>query len=810
MSNTSRSVVWLAAVVTLCASAAAVDQSVTVTRNIASMPLAFTENRGQWDDRVLFRANASGAKMWFTTGGAYYQFTRRVPVGQDPRNPDEHSGRLNRVTLSAVEGQVSRSEGVTPSGVEGRPHQPDSIESIAIKTSFVGANPNPQMTGIDAMGYKCNYFIGNDPDEWHTDVPNFEAIIYEDIYPGIDLKYYGNGKQMEYDFIVSPGADVAQIRVQYEGAKSVTVNSRGDLIVETEWNTITEARPFVYQDDGATRRELAGMYVLLDDNTFGFELGHDYDPAIPVVIDPTIEYSSYLGGSADDTCWAIAVDNSGMAVVTGGTYSSDFPIETPYQINQGDQDAFVTKLNSTGDGLIFSTYLGGGSVDRARAIAVDANGHAFVTGHTFSSDYPTENPFQTVQGEADVFVTQLNSSGNGLIYSTYLGASGWEYGNSIALDDSGHAFLTGNTLSSNFPTENPYQIDPGLNATDAFVTKLNSSGNGLIYSTYLGGSYIDYSWCIVVDDRGSAFVAGYTFSSDFPTKNPFQTDQGERDVFVTKFNSTGDSLIYSTYLGSSGADVGAYIAVTDSGNIIVTGSTWSSDFPVQYPLHLHRGYYDAFVTILSGAGDSLIYSTYLGGTDHDYVFGAAADGQGNAIVAGYTDSRNFPTLNPLQTDPGDNVNADVYLTVLDGSGKGLLYSTYLGGGGRDRGHGLALDDSGNVYVTGSTDSPDFPTSDPYQTYQGGGDGFVAKLSGPFGCCIPPIRGDVNLMSEYPNIADVTWLVFYMFEEGELPPCWSEANVDGVGPDDVNGVNIGDLVYLVDYLFHIGPEPVACP
>ncbi|MGB3478964.1 MAG: hypothetical protein WBB67_07370, partial [bacterium] len=299
---------------------AAAEQSVSITRNIASMPLAFTENQGQWDEQVLYRANAGGANMWFTTDGAYYQFTRRIPVGQDPRGPDERQEDrppdLQKmpydVTLSGVEGRESGLP-VTLSGVEGRHHEPDSIETMMIKASFVGANPNPQMRGADMMEYKCNYFLGNDPDKWRTDVTNYEAIVYENIYPGIDLKYYGNGRQMEYDFIVSPGADVSQIQVCYEGAESISVNDAGELVVETDWGEVVERRPVVYQLQNGRRVSLDGQYRLMADNSFSFSVGSDYDPSLPLVIDPVLSYSTYLGGGSGDYGYAIAVDGSGCA-----------------------------------------------------------------------------------------------------------------------------------------------------------------------------------------------------------------------------------------------------------------------------------------------------------------------------------------------------------------------------------------------------------------------------------------------------------------------------------------------------------------
>ena len=296
-------------------------------QQLGQQPIAFTQNIGQWDEQVLYRANAGGATMWFTQDGAYYQFTRRVPSAE--------------TVLDAVIGTDKLRSPHEASDQEG-----NSIESIMIKASFVGANPDPNMVGLEEMEYKCNYFIGNDPNEWHTDVPNYEYVLYEDVYPGIDLKYYGNGRQMEYDFIVSPGADPSQIRISYEGAKSLSVNQAGELEVETEWNTVTEQAPYVYQETDGGRREVVGKYRLLENNTFGFALAKEYDSLLPLIIDPCLVYSTYLGGGNDERGEAIAIDGSGNAYVTGETYSSDFPTENPYQATyQGDRDAFVTKIS---------------------------------------------------------------------------------------------------------------------------------------------------------------------------------------------------------------------------------------------------------------------------------------------------------------------------------------------------------------------------------------------------------------------------------------------------------------------------------
>ncbi len=534
---------------------------------------------------------------------------------------------------------------------------------MMIKANFMGANPNPQMVGVDMIDYKCNYFIGNDESKWRTDVPNYTAVLYEQVYDGIDLKYYGNGKQMEYDFIVEPGADFSQIKIQYDGAESVSVNDNGELVVKTMWGEVVEQKPVIYQIENGSRIAVSGDYDIKGTSAFGFKMTGDFDSSLPLVIDPVLSYSTYLGGNNADYGNSIAVDASGSAYVTGLTYSTDFPTLNPYQTDQADYDLFVTKLSSSGNSLIYSTYLGGSNEDRGYSIAVDGSGSAYVTGRTYSTDFPTLNPYQTDQSGADVFVTKLSSSGSSLIYSTYLGGDSWDEGYSIAVDGSGSAYVTGYTLSTDFPTLNPIQTYQAYE--DVFVTKLSSSGNSLVYSTYLGGSGEDKGYSIAVDGSGSAFVTGKTRSTDFPTLDPYQTYHGGGyvDPFVTKLSSSGNSLVYSTYLGGSGEDKGHSIAVDGSGSAYVTGYTFSTDFPTLNPYQTtFHGVIDVFVTKLSSSGNSLVYSTYLGGSSFDYGYSIAVDGSGSTYVTGYTYSTDFPTLNPYQTDQS---NKNVFVTKLE-------------------------------------------------------------------------------------------------------------------------------------------------
>ena len=658
---------------------------------------------GQWDKKVLYRTTSGGATIWIAKDGIYYQFFRHIPGSE---SEERMTARLQVID--------------DPQSFHNSSLEADSIETMVIKASFVGANVNPDVASEGIMEYRCNYFIGNDPTRWHTDVPNYEAITLKNIYPGIDLRYSGNeNDRVVYQFMISPRANVAQVKVTYEGEIATSTDADGKLFLLTRWgNSLASLEPM---SSGVLSGALSYCEPLDERTVLEFRDSNDQTLS---TLGVGLIYSTYLGGGSADVGWSIAVDNSGATYVTGYTESSDFPIQNPYQSTfQLVREVFVTKMSSAGNSLIYSTYLGAGV---GFGIAVDINGNAYVTGTTGSSTFPTQNSVQMYQGDNDVFVTKLSSSGSDLVYSTYLGGPSTDEGYAIAVDDSGRAYVTGGTYSSNFPILNPFQSAQGN--YDAFVTKISYNGNTLDYSTYLGGTNEDRGYGIAVDENGSAYVTGWTYSTNFPTQNPFQAtfQGGYRDAFVTKLSSSGASLQYSTYLGGGSDDFGWAIAVDDSGCAFVTGSAGSSNFPTQFPIQWDQGYWDAFVTKLSNSGNSLIYSTYLGGETSDGGYGIAVDNGGNAYVTGWTSSTGFPTVNHFQTDQG---YWDAFVTKLSSSGNYLVYSTYLGGGDYDGGYGIAVDDASNAYVTGGTYSLNFPTQNACQaTHQGSDyDAFIAKL-----------------------------------------------------------------------------------
>ena len=617
-----------------------------------------------------------------------------------------------------------------------RHQKPEDVKIWTLREKLVGSLENVPKA-LDKAETKVNYFIGNDKSKWKTDITAHNEVSLGEIYQGIDLKLRAYGKNVEKVFTVKPGADATAIELKMDGANSLKINEKEEVEVD---GIPIYSKPVAYQMINGKRVEVAANYQVLASNlspqtsilTYGFKVG-DYDKSSPLIIDPVLVYSSYLGGSGEDQGYSIAVDTSGNVYITGWTNSSNFPttpgvVQTSYR--GGSYDAFVTKIKSDGT-LVYSTYLGGSTLDMAYGIAVDSSGNAYVTGPTDSSDFPTTpGAFQSAKaGGTDAFVTKIKSDGT-LAYSTYLGGNSEDIGYGIAVDSSGNAYVTGATASQNFTTLNAIQGTFG-GTEDGFVTKINPAGNALVYSTYLGGSGSDIAIGIAVDSSGSAYITGETGSPNFPTLNAIQGTfgGGSYDAFVTKISPTGNALVYSTYLGGNAEDIAYSIAVDSSGNAYVTGSTWSTNFPVANPIQsTSGGGRDAFVTKINPAGNALVYSTYLGGSGDEIGYGIAVDSSGNAYISGTTPSTDFPTANAIQ--PANVGGWDAFVTKIDPAGSALVYSTYLGGSGTDYGNGIAVDISGSAYISGQTFSSDFPVKNPIQSVNGGGgDAFVAKISG---------------------------------------------------------------------------------
>jgi sugar lactone lactonase YvrE len=753
------------------------------------LPLGFEINQGQTDPRVRFLSRGGGYTLFLTGNEAVLSLQKKATGVAPP--------------FSAA--RAGLKPGASTSVDKPTPDNGARTTNAVLCTRLVGANVKAAVTGAEELPGKSNYFIGNDPQKWRTNVPNYAKVRYQGVYPGVDLVYYGNqGGRLEYDFVVAPGADPSVIALEVgadgvrpakgERRRPLQIAADGDVVVKTDGGEVRFQKPVVYQPMTGdpkpqiqNRKLLDGRYVLLAGNRVGFEIPN-YDKTKPLVIDPALSYSTYLGGSGVEGAAAsvsIAVDASGNAYVASGT-SGDFPVTSgAFQTSFGGApavcpqtwpcgDAVVAKIDPTGSTLIYSTYLGGSGDDYAYGLAVDSAGNAYVTGVTNSTNFPVvPNPgaFQTsLGGGYDIFVTKLNATGSGLIYSTYLGGKYDETVQALAIDSSGDAYVAGGSSSPGFPTTSgAYDTifssakaeAPACGTSEtpepcpyAIVTELNPAGTGLIYSTFLGGSGNDSAGGLAVDSSGAAYVTGWTSSTDFPvTGGAFQSSLTAvpcgpgwqcPNAFFTKLNPGGSALVYSTYLGGTGNEYPFSAAVDSSGNAYIVGLTSSNNYPttsgafqtthagpsITPGCYVWTGCAHAFVSKINPANygsTSLVYSTYLSGSATDNGSGIAVDPSGNAYVTGWTDSPDFPMLYPLQAANAGGY--DAYITELNAAGSKLISSTYLGGSGNDLGDSIAVDSSGNVYVGGWTESANFPTTPgSVQPISGGArDLFVAKI-----------------------------------------------------------------------------------
>ncbi|MBT3434972.1 MAG: HYR domain-containing protein [Nitrospinaceae bacterium] len=689
-------------------------------KSFSKTPLSFEKNQGQTDGQVKYLARSRGYTLYLTPSEAVLSLYK----------PSPKKSAADRLGSLPVGGGLRASD--------------------VLRMSLIGAKKNPEMAGEAQLAGKINYFIGRDSAKWRTRVPLYEKVRYQDVYPGIDLIYYGNQRKLEFDFIVSPGADPERIRLKFKGAKKISLNSARDLILSPPGGEVVQKAPVIYQQINGERKSISGKFILGAQNEVSFQVA-SYDKSKPLVIDPVLIYSTYLGGASDDIGVDMAVDSLGNVLIVGYTNSTDFPISTgTYQPSisgsGSSSDIFVAKLNDSGTALIYSTYLGGSGIDNANSIAVDSTGNAYLTGSTRSVDFPvTSGAFSEVNaGEYDVFVSKLNSDGSNLIYSTLVGGGGADAGTAIALDLSGNAYVAGSTWGrdysgdpvSLFPTTSgAVQTVFGGYQTDAFVFKINSTGETLLYSTLLGGSENDAAYGLAVDISGNAFVTGGTYSAEFPiTPGVFQASLlgsgSNYDVFVSKLNSSGTALVYSTFLGGSGTELGRGIVVDLSGNATVAGQTDSTDFPTTEAAYQRSlgGDWDAFVTKLNASGTGLLFSTYLGGSYLDDGSAIAINSSGLTYLAGRTKSLDFPTT--PDAFQSDFIDTDLcFVLELNATGTDVTYSTFLGGG-RNYCRAIAIDPQENIYVSGIAFSSSYPTTDgAFQTTFGGGtyDAFIAKI-----------------------------------------------------------------------------------
>jgi hypothetical protein len=677
------------------------------------------------------------------TDGGPIRFISRGPAYHLAISPTETLVSLRRLNSPGT--RVRRPEAGEPRAA--------SMSYRNLRLEFVGADPSARVTGEGELPGLANYFIGHDPARWRTGVPTFARVRVTGLYPGISLLHYGNQRWLEYDFEVSPGADPEAIAIRFSGADQVRVDARGDLVLTLGADEIRHPKPLIHQTVRGTRREISGGYRLTEQNTVKFQIG-DYDPRLPLVIDPVLSYAKLLGGSGADVLWAVAIAPDGSVCVAGETMSAQMATAGAFQTNLAGTtalhgDALVARVNNDFTAFLYTTYLGGGTDDAALALAVDGAGNAIVTGYSDSTNFPTQSAlFTNLAGVLnplgrfphDAFITKIGPYGSNLVFSTFMGGGEVDQGIGIAIDAATNIFVAGYTLSTNFPTTNAAFAGYGGNG-DAFALKLDPAGASLLYSMYLGGTNLDVGDDVAADAAGNAFVIGYTASTNFPVTNAVQSLLNNTtnfsfgyDAFATKIPPGGGAPVYSTFLGGANNDFGFRLALDAAGAVHVTGSTRSGDFPrtatnLNAVVVTNSLAEDAFVLRLSAAGTNLDYSAVLGGDGKDEGWDVAVDAAGRACVIGATTSLNFPTNGLFGSLRGTNSGfSDAFVAQLDTNGAALVFSGYLGGGGSDLGYGIALDAAGNACLVGETASTDFPSAPVGAVLSGPKDAFIAKIA----------------------------------------------------------------------------------
>jgi hypothetical protein len=726
--------VILAATMTLSGAQTATGLAPVHTRwaGYGSLPLTFEKNQGQASSEVKFLSHGSGYTAFLTAGGTV-------------------------VSLRAA-------------AVVAAPGPPERDAAATVQFTLLGAAKDPAIAGEDLQPGRVNYFFGDDPTQWHTNVPTYGRIRYKNVYPGIDLLYYGNHRQLEYDFECHPGSDPRKIQFEIQGAGRIELGANGNLLLTVGNKEIQLQSPIVYQESNGVRTPVGGAYVMTDPVRIAFQVAH-YDASEPLVIDPVLIYSTYLGGGGFDDLTGMAVDSSGSVYVAGYTTSVDFPLATLGTLATNGCHAVIAKLDPTGANLIYADYIGGNGDDRGSALVLDSANEVYITGGTSSSNFPLVQPYQPQQpGPYTGFLSKVSADGSALLYSTYLGGNTYDYPTSIGIDPLGQIHVAGFTASQNFPVVNAYQTaaspnQSGIYGDYGFLTKFSADGSSLVYSTYLAGNSNVAQTCssspcwpapynavnaLAVDANGNAYVSGETNTYNFPaTPGAFLTSntaqQNAYVVFVSKFSSAG-SLDYSTYFyGSSGNGISA-IAVDGSGSAYIAGTAESDGtFPVTTTSICDPSLYGlacgyAFVTKFDPSGSTLLYSTFLGPNNYASPQALVLDSAGDAYVLGSTSSPLLQTTNALEAY---TKNLDLLLVEIDPAATSQLFSTYLGGSGNDFPGGMALDAVDDVYIAGSTDSIDFPvTQAAFQNgLAGNTNGFVMKIgqgSTPTASLVPSV------------------------------------------------------------------------
>jgi hypothetical protein len=718
------------------AAGAATGRALAARAAFARLPLYFFENQGQLDEEVAYYARQGGASLYFTPG----EMVMALP------------------------------------------------ESV-LRLRLVGANPRVRITGAEEQAARFSHFAGSDPDGWHSGIRSYGQVVYHDLYPGVDLRYVGRNGALKYEFVLQPGADPAAIRLSYAGVEEIRLTDDGDLLIVPEGADsaapLRDAAPLVYQEIDGLGVPVAANFRLYDDHTYGFALG-TYDPAYPLVIDPDLSYSTFLGGGNGDRAEAIALDGDGYVYVAGRTWSGDFPTTAGAydQNSHGSGDLFVSVLDPTLSTLLYSTYLGGGDSELVFDLILDDAGQVYLMGLSNSGDFPTTVGAYDVgyNGSGDAFVSVLDSTLSTLAYSTFLGGGASDWAMAARLDGAGNVYVVGYTDSSTFPTTAAAYDRSHAGGHDAWVGVLNPTLSSLLYATFLGGAGDEVGGDLALDGAGKVYVAGRTASSDFPTTaSAYDTGHnGGSDAFVSVLDLSLSSLSYSTFLGGSGDDMCYEMALGGEGSVLLVGDTPSADFPTTSGAYdtSPNGSSDVFVSMLDPTLSNLSYSTLLGGGVTDLAYGLALDSGGAAYVTGQTQSSDFPTTAGAY-DTQYNGNLDAFVSVLSPTLSDLAFSTFLGGTEGDWGAAVALDPGGSIYLAGATYSDGFPvTAGAYDTSRdvSSSDAFVCVL-GP--SCPHPLVGvsilapapgginDLLTFTAVPEPAEATTPITYTWSTGGL-------------------------------------------
>jgi hypothetical protein len=688
----------------------------------ARAPVSFEPNVGQSGPEVRWLARARGMKLFLTDAEAVLA----LGGSEGPEDPRRGTGNAR-----------------------GNPRpRPGGV----LRMGFEGAAPAPRFEAGGRQPGVSNYFLGNDPSRWRTNVPRHDGVTMRGLWPGVDLCFHGDPARLEYDLLLAPGADPEAVRFRLTGPEAIRVDGDGDLVLSFPGGEVRQSAPVAWQGKDGERIPVASSFRLLGDGLLGFAVGAR-DPSRPLVIDPKIDRASYLGGNQGDAPADVTVDSSGNVIVAGLTSSTTFPLQSPFQSTYAGgsgnypDDAFVTKYSPDLSSLVFSTYLGGNGFDDCSGVATDSSGYVHLVGITNSTNFPTASPLQASNagGWDDMYIVKMAPNGASLSFSTYLGTNGADEAGDVAVDASGGIYVVGGTTSAAFPLTSPVQSAYGGGNWDAVFLKMNSSGSAVTWSTFYGGNGVDRAFGVAVDGSGGMYATGYTDSTNFPTKTPIQSGYAggngnfPDDTFVVKVAPSGTSIAYATYLGGGGYDECYSIAVNAAGEACLAGFTSSTNFPTASPYQASPGggTDDAYVVKINAAGTALVFSTYLGGSGVDQAYGIGLDSTGAISVCGLTNSSNFPLVNAFQQTymgGGSPFPDDAFVARFNAAGTVLYFSSYLQSNGFDDPGGLAVDGSGNAIVVGITSTSSYPVVNAVQSTYGGGalDGYVVRIA-----TIPP-------------------------------------------------------------------------